>query len=80
MTLGRRRLLGLGAAAVLTGCGGPSRVAQAPAVTRDEAGLRAAVGRYLTATPENPRFPLYPGAVAPGQREPGPQGRRERPG
>ncbi|WP_433607682.1 serine hydrolase domain-containing protein [Dactylosporangium sp. CA-139114] len=63
MTLSRRRLLGLGAAAVLTGCGAPSRVAQAPAVTRYEAGLRAAAGRYLTATPENPRFPLYPGAV-----------------
>ncbi|MER7283243.1 serine hydrolase domain-containing protein [Dactylosporangium sp. NPDC000244] len=63
MTLSRRRLLGLGAAAaVLTGCGAPSKAAQAP-VTRDEVGLRAVAGRYLTATPENPRHPLYPGAV-----------------
>ncbi|MEV6931946.1 serine hydrolase domain-containing protein [Dactylosporangium sp. NPDC051485] len=35
-----------------------------PPVSRFDAGLRAAVGRYLRPTPERPAHPMYPGAVA----------------
>ncbi|HTJ40040.1 MAG TPA: serine hydrolase domain-containing protein [Dactylosporangium sp.] len=34
-----------------------------PPVTRFDAGLRAAVSRYLQPTPEHPEHPLYPGAA-----------------
>jgi CubicO group peptidase (beta-lactamase class C family) len=36
----------------------------APPAARYEAGLRAAMSRYLSTTPENPEHPLYPGAIA----------------
>ncbi|WP_432841253.1 serine hydrolase domain-containing protein [Dactylosporangium sp. CA-092794] len=35
-----------------------------PPVTRYDAGLRAAVSRYLRPTPDHPAHPMYPGAVA----------------